>query len=456
MPYKNQLANFFLAVAMAFFIVSIFGKMSFHIKALEFEIYLEILDHGVSEIVIPPVGTISAQTHATPLKIGFALKNIDLKLLEQIMHYSQEHSQIVEEVIADLKKILAFFVVRLLLLAAVGGMLGPLILHRKGIRPYLWGAATGITLMALLLVGTYSTFRVDNFKNPQFAGVLKAAPWMVGLAEEAFVRVHELEEQMELMAGNLFGLFEKIKSLEPLGSINGPLKVLHISDIHNNPVAYGLVKQIIEDFQVDLVIDTGDLSDFGTPFEILLTKRLADLPAPYVFVPGNHDSPSTILSLQKFGNVIILQGESISLRGLNIFGMGDPASQTDTVALLPGHQVEEYVAKAKRIIGASPVDLIAVHTPAMAKALAGYGKVILFGHDHRQYIETLKGSLLVNAGTTGAAGVRGLQSANEIPYTLVLLHFQQLENSWQVMAADVIKVYNLSSSFSLERKIFLP
>ena len=115
---------------------------------------------------------------------------------------------------------------------------------------------------------------------------------------------------------------------------------------------------------MDLVIDTGDLSDFGTPFEILLTKRLADLPAPYVFVPGNHDSPSTILSLQKFGNVIILQGESISLRGLNIFGMGDPASQTDTVALLPGHQVEEYVAKAKRIIGASPVDLIAVPYPS--------------------------------------------------------------------------------------------
>jgi len=160
---KSQLTNFCLAVVMALLLVSIFGKMSFHIKALEFEVYLEIFDHGVSEIVIPPVGTISAKTHATPLKIGFSLKNIDLDLLEEIMHNAKERSQVMEEVIDDLRKILGFYVLRLLLLAAIGGMLGPLILHRKGILPYLGGGIVGIILMASLLAGTYLTFRVENF-----------------------------------------------------------------------------------------------------------------------------------------------------------------------------------------------------------------------------------------------------------------------------------------------------
>ena len=46
------------------------------------------------------------------------------------------------------------------------------------------------------------------------------------------------------------------------------VRVLHVSDIHNNPVAFDFMEQIINNFNVDFVIDTGDITDYGTLWKI--------------------------------------------------------------------------------------------------------------------------------------------------------------------------------------------
>ena len=46
---------------------------------------------------------------------------------------------------------------------------------------------------------------------------------------------------------------------------------------------------------MDLVIDTGDLTDYGTAIETGLAGQIKTTKGvPYLFIPGNHDSPEVI------------------------------------------------------------------------------------------------------------------------------------------------------------------
>ena len=91
------------------------------------------------------------------------------------------------------------------------------------------------------------------------------------------------------------------------------VSVLHVSDIHNNPVAFDFMEQIINNFNVDFVIDTGDITDYGT-FGRFGDKRLAQLPIEYIFVSVNHDSPKIIELVNNIDNVLVLDDETTTVK----------------------------------------------------------------------------------------------------------------------------------------------
>lgn len=436
--------------------VSLFGHIDFHIEAFQFKMFVEIFDHGLTEVVIPPVGKISARTHQTPLKIGIELKNIDMDQLRLLLHDPVNQAQVISRFQTEMMRVLRIFVLRLLFLAALGGAFGMLIIHAKASADYIRGAILGFLLMGILILGTYYTYDINRFMHPQFQGILKAAPWMVGLAEQALVKVEQLGKKLQVTAENLYELFERIDRLEPLGSVEGTVKVLHVSDIHNNPAAYDFVAQIARSFNVDIIIDTGDISDFGTPLEGKLVKRLEELGVPYIFVPGNHDSPGIVEALEMLDNVAVITGKVIEAAGLTIVGLPDPAAQT--IAIVPPQPgaIEEAIKQLETLILESPRNphLLITHNHRIARAFVGKVPVILHGHDHQMKVDEVNGSKVLDAGTTGAAGIRGLQTTNEIPYTVLLLHFQWIEEDWRLAAVDAIKVFNLKSGFRFERTVF--
>ena len=42
-----------------------------------------------------------------------------------------------------------------------------------------------------------------------------------------------LGEQLQLLAESMGNLYKQVEMLEPLGSVEGELKVVHVSDLHN-------------------------------------------------------------------------------------------------------------------------------------------------------------------------------------------------------------------------------
>ena len=458
---KEKLLILILIVISTFTFVTLFGDMSFNVKGFELKLSLEVSDSGLTEIHIPPVGIVSARTHQTPIKLGITLTNIDMDLLRHLIEYPTPQAELVEVIIQEARWSIGVFVARMLLVAVIGGAFAMLLLHRRNIFDYLKAAAMGFVIMAVLLTGTFYTYNINAFSNPQYRGIIEAAPWMIEFAQEAFVRVDQLGDQLRIIADNLYELFETVDLVRPIGEFADTIKILHVSDIHNNPAAYDFIQEVAESFQVDLIIDSGDISDFGSPLEALLLERLNDFTIPYLFVAGNHDSPEIISAMELIDNVIVINNEIVNVKGFNIMGLHDPISaSSDVLAPPPAATIIEYIQKVETILEQAYTvpDIFVVHHPYIAEEFVGRIPVLLHGHRHRVSITTQGESVIIDAGTTGAAGIRGLQTRNEVPYSLVLLHFIREENETGekniLRATDVIKVYGLIGGFIIERTVF--
>ncbi|MFZ5943628.1 MAG: metallophosphoesterase family protein [Bacillota bacterium] len=436
--------------------ISILGTMTFNFEALEFSLGIQIFDHGFTDLKIPPIGTVRAKTHIAPLKFTISLQNIDIKLLEGLLEDTPDKERLLESFENRIYSISKIFLVRLFILSVVGGIAGSLLLERKKVKPVLIGALIGGLIFVFLILGSISTYDINAFKNPEYKGALEAAPWMIGLAEQAFIRLDTLSQQLELMAKNFYILFEKINTLQTMSSSEGTVKVLHVSDFHNNRAALKFVSQVVKSFNVDFVIDTGDFTDYATPIETQLLEHLKEIKVPYVFIPGNHDSPAIIKKLKQIPHVIVVSESIKNIKGINILGVEDPASLTNSAIPSDNELSDSYQKRLLELWENSkenPPDIVAVHNYKIGRILAGKAELILHGHDHEYKIYQEGKSVIIDAGTTGAAGIRGLQATKEIPYTVALLHFQKSGERFHLTAVDTIRVYNLQSGFILERQV---
>ncbi len=457
MGYRATLKMIIAVFIFSFVLMTAFDKYIFTIKGMQFQTNLIIYNRGITEIIIPPIGKISATTHLMPLKLEITLQNIDIDILQGVIKQNPTSAEIISETRTELSRILLTYLIRLVILAVLGGIIGAIIISGYHLKPVLSGVVGGLAVSALVLGLTYATYDLERLRTPEYHGALKAAPWAIELAGNAFQKVHLLSEQMTVIAKNLYTIFEKIDEINPFNEDGNGLLVLHVSDIHNNPAAHEFLLQITKSFPIDLVIDTGDISDYGTPVESSLLTGLMDLQIPYLFIPGNHDSPEIMKALNRYPQVQVLTAGITDVQGLRILSMADPAAYTNQITTLDNDIVLKTREKLVQLWQESTVkpQIIAVHNFNLAETLVGKVPLILHGHNHQLNISLENGTIIVNAGTTGGAGIRGLQATKEIPYSVVLLHFtRDANNEWVLGATDAIKLFNFEKGFTLERRIF--
>ena len=300
---------------------------------------------GESSLVIPLLGEIKAYTHRWPVLLSLRVEKIDPALLQHELAGYANPQEYLEE-----------------LLPACGGSSifpGPtgdlgrggrglvaLVFGRRDLHR-LWRAAAAGSLGVLLLLGSVALdYDREAFKNPRYEGMLAFAPWVLHLVDQGLAYLPELGERLSLVAGNMDRLVTQVDLLTPLAKADGEIKILHVSDIHNNPAAFEFIKPLIEGFAVDLVIDTGDLTDYGTAIETGLAGQIKTLGVPYLFIPGNHDSPEVINSLRRLPNLVVLRRGTYDFQGLTILGWEDPAARSSGVLLA---EDEELAGEAETL-----------------------------------------------------------------------------------------------------------
>jgi predicted phosphodiesterase len=217
-----------------------------------------------------------------------------------------------------------------------------------------------------------------------------------------------------------------------------------VSDLHLNPAAWSVIHTVVNQFGIDVVVDTGDITDWGSEPEASYVAEIGRLGVPYVYIRGNHDSTVTATSVAQQG-AIVLDNVVQEVGGLRFAGIGDPRFTPDkgsepTAAGDPEgvNGGEDLLTRSGSALAATisgwpePVDIALVHDPASAEPLAGTVPVVLAGHRHQREITDLevpeesrvpRTQLLVE-GSTGGAGLRGLEADGDpLPLQLSVLYF---------------------------------
>jgi predicted phosphodiesterase len=441
------------------FMVYGYGESSYRWRGLDVHVRLVPSFRGETRFVFTPLGEVRAATHRTPVALSISLNEVSFEELTRFLKSPPHRTELEAEFKQQARKALTDFAARQVLLGMAGALLVPLLLRMKRARFYTLPALSGGAFVAIVIFHAAGTFNPRAYNNPTYTGSLQQANWIIGLVKDGFMRAEVLSDRLKRVAGNLNTLYGRIQSIPGMGADADTIKVLHISDIHNNPAAVGFVKELADKMKVDVVIDTGDLTDLGLPIESSLTRGMAELKVPYLFVAGNHDSQSTVRALRTNRNAMILGEAPTDAAGLRIIGSPDPSSvrlgqgSVDTPPGLLKAASDSLLDAFHRL--PTPPDIVCVHNPKQAAPLIGSAKLILTGHLHAASIDTMNGTVICNAGTTGGAGIRYFDRREGVAFSAAILFFSRTEHP-RLLYIDRVSLAGNLGEYSLTRKSFEP
>lgn len=411
---------------------------------------------GDTTVQLAPLGSIRLDTHAGPVRLQLDVDELRPEEAERIARDPSVLGRLEGSIAADARAALTRLGVRASLVAILGGVLGALSARWRW-RSAVGGAAVASALVFGAAGAAVATFDPRAVAEPRYSGLLTMAPTAVGDVEAVIDRFGEYRAQLTDLVGNVVTLYRAGQALPVSALGEDAIRVLHVSDIHNNPQAFDLIDRLVEQFDVDAVIDTGDIGDWGTEPETQLIGRIGALPVPYVWVRGNHDSALTQQVVAEQPNAVVLDGEIGLVAGLRLWGVGDPRYTPDKT-VPTGTAVERQAAQRfapqveRRLRGVGRVDAVLVHDARVAADLGDRVPLVLAGHSHNARQSRIGGALLLVEGSTGGAGLRALDGAEPEPLSCSVLYFAA--RTKRLVAYDRITVAGLGGTEArIERRL---
>ena len=395
---------------------------------------------GGTQVEVPPVGRLQMATHAGPLQLRADVRSVDVEAVTAMIRRGSPLPT-VETMSADVREGVLRLALRGLLVVVPAAALVSAVVFRDR-RSVLIGTGAAAGALALSAGVAAATFSSQALEEPQFEGLLAQAPALVGGVSQAASAVDAYGTRLSELTGNVAQLYGALGSLP---DVPGPdtTTVLWVSDVHNNPAAYGVMRELVGQFGVQAVVDTGDSTDIGSGAENLLLRDIEDLGVPYLWVRGNHDSATTQRYMAGLSNVTVLDGpEVVEVAGVRFAGVGDPrytpvkriAEPSETGRL-------ELRAAGRRLAtaleGASErPDVVLVHERPMAEPLFGQVPLVLDGHVHERRERRVDGTLELTLGSSGGAGLRTFDGGTALPLQMSILHLDPADGS--LVAVDEI------------------
>jgi predicted phosphodiesterase len=390
---------------------------------------------GGSEFAIPPLGSLHLASHSGPAHVSIRLDTLDQKRTTALVTNPAALEQASGGAVEDLENGLLRLGYQVAGAAMLGAMGLAALVYRRMRTVAVCG---GLSLAVVAVTGLVSlvTFRPNAIEEPRYEGLLVNAPAVIGDARKIAGQYEEYRAELQRLVQNVGRLYDTMSSLPVYEPDNSTTRVLHISDMHLNPAAWSVVRTVVQQFNVQVVIDTGDITDWGSEPEDSYVAAIAALKVPYVFVRGNHDSASTAAAVARQPNARVLDGTSTEVQGLLIAGIGDPRFTPDK-STPAGDPPDETVENSGRALANSFTelpripDIALVHDPVAAVPLGGQCPLVLAGHKHQREIRRIgpdtdgKRTLLMVEGSTGGAGLRGLESKEPLPLALSVLYFDK-------------------------------
>jgi hypothetical protein len=399
---------------------------------------------SVTDISLPPLGRLRADTHGAPLHVRASLREVDVEDLRERLRRGLD--SIAAEVERNLSEAAGRFAARVVLVGITGAAVLGLIAFRTRWLAVLRATTAGLLAVVLSVAFTVVGFDTSAFQAPSYTGSLRLVPQLFGPVEGAIERVGYFRDELRRVVAGAARAYAAVES-NPLGR-GDETRLLLISDIHLSTLGYGFAQELAESFDVDLVVDAGDTSSFGTPDETFILAEIPTFDRPYVFVRGSHDSVAFQLAVDRTEGATVLDGDAAEVAGLTIYGLGDPYFVQERGAPVADEDIEELVRSVgPRIVDdisalPEPPDAVLVHDDRMAEEAAGRVPLVLSGHFHEDRDLVANGTLFLRVGTTGGAGPTGFTAEGDVPFSAQVLYFRDAEDggmglvAWDVVTQD--------------------
>ncbi|HEY3685109.1 MAG TPA: metallophosphoesterase [Streptosporangiaceae bacterium] len=384
---------------------------------------------GDTVIDVAPLGTLRVNTHDGPLGLRASLTQIRLADARRLIDSPEAVNDLETTLAPQVRHGLFVLGMQTLIATTISGGLAGLVVFRSPRRAG-WTSLTAAGTTLVVFGVSAATFHDGALAEPRYTGILAAAPSVVGDAETIVTRFSKYREELARLVTNVSRLYEVGSTLPVYSPDPSTVRVLHVSDIHLNPAAWNVIRSIVRQFRVQVVVDSGDLTDHGTGAENAFVKPIGRLRVPYVFVRGNHDSRTNQRAVARQRGAHVLDGDRTTIDGIRFFGVGDPRFTPDkSTRDAPDEPVLTTDGqKWARRVAAYPTrtDVVIVHDPVEGAAFSGTTPLVLSGHTHRRATRLLPtGTRLFVQGSTGGAGLRGLEHEKPTPFECSVLYFDR-------------------------------
>ncbi|WP_412745007.1 metallophosphoesterase family protein [Krasilnikovia sp. MM14-A1004] len=429
---------------------------------------------GGTEVDIPPLGSLHLDSHDGPIHLKVNLGSLDQNRTEALVNdptaITVTGKRAVDEVTAGVLRL----GLRALGAALAGAMLLAALIFRD-FRRVAWAGVTALAVTGGSLGLAVGTVRRDSIAEPRYEGLLVNAPAVVGDARRIADNYGRYADQLQQLVSNVSRIYTTVSSLPVYAPQADTTRILHVSDLHLNPSSWGLIRTVVKQWNIDAVIDTGDIVDWGSSPETSYVSAIGQVGVPYIYVRGNHDSTAIQAAVARQRNAKVLDNSVITIDGLTIAGIGDPQftpDKSETPPAVDGSGVSPLQTSGERLATTirsanPPVNVALVHDPAMAGPLSGVVPLVLSGHKHQREVSMLPApsptvtptatagatqptaaaasttqaprmtTRLMVQGSTGGAGLRGLEHEEPTPLTLSVLYFDEQH---QLKAYDDIQL----------------
>ncbi|MFI5805772.1 metallophosphoesterase [Streptomyces sp. NPDC051561] len=372
---------------------------------------------GGTKINVSPLGALELDSHTAPIRLDVDIDQLDPERASALVRHPERISGLQEEITEDVATGTLDLALRSSAAVLAGATALGLVVYRRPRRAL---AAGGLALALLTASGVaaYATWNPKSVLEPKFSGLLSSAPSVVGDARDIMAEFDVYQQELARLVTNVTKLYNATSTLPAYQPSPSTMRVLHVSDIHLNPASWHIISSLVEQYDIDAIIDSGDTMDHGSPAENAFLDPIPDLGAPYIWVRGNHDSAATQTYLSRLKNVHVLDnGRAVTVAGgLRVAGIGDPQFTPDR-SVKPQGDGNERVAGVQlaaalrdQRAARTPVDIAVAHNPVAAAQTDGEVPLALAGHTHTRKTEVMKrGTRLMVEGSTGGGGLRAVE-----------------------------------------------
>jgi predicted MPP superfamily phosphohydrolase len=403
---------------------------------------------GGTKINISPLGALELDSHEAPLRLDVDVDQLDPERSQALVDHPERLSGLQDEVTRDVEHGTLDLAVRSCIAVVAGATALGLAVYRRP-RRALTAGGLALTLLAASGTTAFVTWNPQSVLEPKYSGLLSSAPSLVGNARSIVSEFDVYQEELARLVTNVTKLYDVTSTLPAYRPDPTTIRVLHVSDIHLNPASWKIIGSLVQQYSIDVIVDSGDTMDHGSAAENGFLDPIPDLGAPYLWVRGNHDSGETQHYLEHLKNARVLDdGRAVTVGGLRFAGIGDPQFTPDR-AVAPGGDAAEYLAGARlatalrgqRAAG-TPVDIAVAHEPSAARVTDGTVPLVLAGHVHHEQTEVMRqGTRLRVEGSTGGSGLRAVEGRYPDPIETSVLYFDR--DTRRLQAWDEIKLGGL-------------